>query len=84
VKHYFIFTAKSQRAQRKDTFLLPLGRRQKKKINRYAIFYTLNARRACFLLFSVLSQRKTIKQMTSAVSAALMSDLSGRSSQSEA
>jgi hypothetical protein len=25
---------------------------QRKKINRYAIFFTINARRACFLLFS--------------------------------
>jgi hypothetical protein len=35
----FIFTAKAQRAQRKVTFLLPLRGRQKKKINRYAIFF---------------------------------------------
>jgi hypothetical protein len=49
------FTAKTQGAQRKDAFLLPLRGRQKKKINRYAIFFTTNAHRAWFLLFSVLS-----------------------------
>jgi len=53
---FFIFTAKAQRAQRKDTFLLPLRGRQKKKNQSLRdIFFTITARRACFLLFSVLS-----------------------------
>jgi len=32
------FTAKTRSSQTKDTFLLPLRGRQKKKINHYAIF----------------------------------------------
>jgi hypothetical protein len=35
----FIGQAEAQRTQSKDTFLLPLRGRQKKKINRYAIFF---------------------------------------------
>jgi hypothetical protein len=35
---FSIFTAKAQRAQRKDTFLLPLERTAKEKNNRYALF----------------------------------------------
>jgi hypothetical protein len=46
------FTAKTQRAQRQDTFIFPLRGWKKKKINRYAIFFTTNAHRACYLLFS--------------------------------
>jgi hypothetical protein len=35
----FIGQAEARRTLRKDTFLLPLRGRQKKKINRYAIFF---------------------------------------------
>jgi len=47
---FFIFTAKAQRAQRKDTFLLPLRGRQNKKINRYAIFLDPKCPQGTFLI----------------------------------
>lgn len=52
------FTAKTQRAQRKDNFLLPLrGRQRKKKSIATRHFWILNARRVCSLLLSVLSTK---------------------------
>jgi hypothetical protein len=36
---FTFFTAKTQSAQRKDNFLLPLRGRQKKKLNRYMMIF---------------------------------------------
>ena len=50
MKIFSIFTAKTQRAQRKDTFLLPLRGQQKKKINRYAMFFCFKCPQGLLLI----------------------------------